>query len=73
MLWTWSPPEGTPIGETVVTNNLLFVSTSQATYAVDLATHGTVWSYPEAGALALSSQGLLLMTVEETVVALDAR
>jgi uncharacterized protein YjdB len=60
LLWLWVPPAGEPVGTTVVTDNLLFVSTSAATYAVDLATHAHVWSYPAGGKLALSkAQGVL--------------
>jgi outer membrane protein assembly factor BamB/uncharacterized protein YjdB len=61
LLWVWIPPEGEPRRTMVVTNNLLFVSTDANTYAVDLAAHMQVWSYPAAGHLALSNQGLLLI------------
>jgi outer membrane protein assembly factor BamB len=43
----------------VVTKNLAFVSTNRAVYAIDLATHQPVWSYPVAGMLAVSGNGML--------------
>ncbi len=65
-LWTWgAPPATTMTGAVIVTNNLLFVGVSGGygspgtTYAVDLATHLPVWSYPGVGEMALSSQGVL--------------
>jgi outer membrane protein assembly factor BamB len=61
LLWIWVPPEGTASGPIVVTDNLAFVSTSANTYAIDLASHRQVWSYPAAGSLALSSQGILFI------------
>ncbi|MBA2491348.1 MAG: PQQ-binding-like beta-propeller repeat protein, partial [Gammaproteobacteria bacterium] len=58
VLWSWSP---TGRGDTsfhrnvIVTNNLLFVSTDRAVYALDLATKKPVWNYPQPGMLALSA------------------
>jgi hypothetical protein len=63
--WSWSPAETTltPFdglsSNVVVTDNLVFVSTASAVYAVDLVTHQAVWSYPKAGRLALSPRGVL--------------
>lgn len=57
----WVPPEGQVRAPLIVTRNLLFASTATRTYAVDLATRRQVWSYPAAGHLTLSSQGLLLI------------
>ena len=37
LLWTWTPPEGAATNSLIATKNLLFVSTSKNTYAVDLA------------------------------------
>lgn len=38
----------------IVTENLLFLSTDKSLYAIDLATHQTVWNYPTHGRLVLS-------------------
>ena len=59
--WSWTPPSSDTgfHRNTVVTNNLAFVSTDKAVYAVDLTTHQQVWSYPKGGSLALSAAGVL--------------
>lgn len=65
--WSWTPPEsnlapfdgGYPSSNVIVTANLAFVSTTTRTYAVDLATRRDVWSFPQAGKLALSRNGVL--------------
>ena len=59
--WLWIPPEGQPAGPMIVTKNILLVSTAAKTYAVDLATRQSVWSYPAGGHLVLSAQGILFI------------
>jgi len=59
--WLWIPPTGQVTGPMIVTKNMLLVSTATNTYAVDLATHQQVWSYPAGGSLALSAQGILFI------------
>jgi hypothetical protein len=62
LLWWWTaqlPVETRFIGDVLVTNNLVFVSTNAATYAISQSTHQTVWSIPRAGRLALSANGVL--------------
>lgn len=63
LLWSWTPPfnAGPAMGTTVVTRNLLFVSTYSHTYAVDLSARQHTWSYPAGGHLALSGDGVLLI------------
>ncbi|RKH47261.1 hypothetical protein D7Y23_22460 [Corallococcus sp. AB050B] len=61
LLWTWTPPTGTPQGTMVVTDNMLFVSTATNTYAVDLTTRAHVWTYPAGGYLALGKDGILFI------------
>lgn len=39
--------------------NAVIVSTNLSTYAIDRSTHRAVWSYPAAGSLALSRNGVL--------------
>lgn len=61
VLWSWVP--GTADTEfhrnVVVTDNLVFVSTNRAVYAIDLTTHQPVWSYPVPGMIAISGSGTL--------------
>jgi len=59
--WSWAPPDGPSAGPMIVTKNLLLVSTAANTYAVDLASHAQVWTYPAGGQLALSAQGILFI------------
>lgn len=77
LLWEWSP--STAVGDTafvsevIVTNNLAFVSTDRATYAVDLETHRPVFSYPAAGKLALSANGVLYIQNADFLTALNLK
>ena len=57
ILWSWAPngTEDTSFHRNlIVTNNLLFVSTDRAVYALDLETRDVEWSYPQAGMMAIS-------------------
>jgi outer membrane protein assembly factor BamB len=47
------------VSEVLLTQNAVIVSTNLSTYAIDRSTHHVVWSYPTAGNLALSSNGIL--------------
>ena len=68
LLWSWTAPstddrarsglQGT-YSDLLVTDNLLFVSTDQHVYALDLATHAPVWSYGRGGNMAISANGVL--------------
>ena len=61
ILWSWVPqPSDLSFHRNVVvTDNLVFVSTDRAVYAIDLTTRQPVWSYPAPGMLAISSGGTL--------------
>jgi hypothetical protein len=52
-------------GNVAVTRNLAFVSTNQTLYAMSLATHELVWSWPSQGNFAISGSGTLYL-VEST-------
>ena len=62
-----------------LTNNLLFVSVGGgydspgATFAVDLESHLTVWSYPMSGELAIGSQGVLYIVQGPKVAAINVQ
>ena len=72
--WSWTPPDGQPVGPMIATKNLLLVSTAAKTYAVDLATRAPVWSYPAGGHLALSAQGILFIAQSNgTLAAVSVR
>ncbi len=63
LLWSWPIPEKfvfTNIpGNIIVVGNLVFLSGRDSTYAVDITTHQSVWSYPVPGNLAVSDNGIL--------------
>lgn len=64
-IWEWQPPDGSIIFPMIVIDNLIFVSTASATYAVDLANQTQEWSYPSGGHLALSDEGVLFIATTE--------
>lgn len=68
VLWSWSAPAGDTAfhRNVVVVNNLVFVSTDKAVYAIDLTTHQKVWSYAAAGQLAISSNLVLYIATGAT-------
>jgi outer membrane protein assembly factor BamB len=59
--WTWQPPSGETMSRNnlILANNIVFVGTSDATYAVDLTTRQTVWRVARPGTLTLSSNRVL--------------
>ncbi len=74
LVWSWIPPQAGDIGfmsEVLLTQNLVFVSTSLATYAVDLSTHMTVWSVPLVGKLSVSKNGVLYIQAADEISAFN--
>lgn len=62
LVWSWTPPAAGDtkfVSEVLLTQNTVIVSTNLSTYAIDRTTHHVVWSYPVAGNLALSPNGIL--------------
>ena len=62
MVWSWTPPAAGDtkfVSEVLLTQNTVIVSTNLSTYAIDRKTNHVVWSYPVAGNLALSPNGIL--------------
>ena len=58
LLWSWTADEPL-IANVIATDNLVFISTTKRTYAIDLRTHQSVWQFDRHGALMLSAQGVL--------------
>lgn len=86
LLWSWQPPatytsvQPAATQSIALTNNLLFVSLGSATYgssgttfAIDLASHLTVWSHPMGGDIALGSQGYLYISQGGNVAAIAVK
>ena len=62
VLWSWplsAVKEERFGGDLIVTNKLLFVAGQKGTYALDLASQKSVWSFRLTGKLALSRNGVL--------------
>lgn len=58
--------------DVIVSRNLAFVSGDEMTFAIDLATHKVVWTYPRGGTLAVSSNGVLyIMGANGNLVAVN--
>ena len=72
--WSWTAP-GAAYGSPhlVVVGNLAFFGVGNTTYAIDLTTRQSVWSYPLAGPLAVSANGVLYISGTETLVGIDLR
>ncbi|QJE01821.1 PQQ-binding-like beta-propeller repeat protein [Massilia forsythiae] len=75
LAWSWTPPAvaGRWSGNVLLTNNLVFVSTENTTFAIDRATHLPVWTYPAGGNLALSSNGVLYIGGQSSITAINTR
>ena len=60
--WSWPAPAGEMfIRNIVAANNLVFVSTDRAVYAIDMATHQQAWSIAVPGGLSIASLKYLLI------------
>ena len=61
LLWSWPVPEPYDLRliNIIVVGNLVFLSGRTSTYAIDVTTHQSVWSYPVSGDLAVSDNGVL--------------
>ncbi len=65
ILWSWTPPAGEVFHRnTIVTDNLVFVSTDKAVYAISLTDHTSKWSYPMPGTLSLSANFMLYISAD---------
>lgn len=75
LAWSWTPPAAAQqwLGNVVLTNNLVFVSTDSATYAIDRSSHASVWTYPLGGKLALSANGILYINTQTSILAVNLR
>jgi outer membrane protein assembly factor BamB len=73
--WSWTKPSGEPnfVSDVLVTKNLVFVSNSTTTYAIDRTSHATAWQYKAGGKLALSANGILYIQGASTIVAINLK
>jgi len=75
LVWSWTAPSGDQhfVSDVLVTKNLVFLSTDNATYAVDRASHAAVWNYQVGGKLALSANGILYIRSASAIAAVNLR
>lgn len=76
LLWSWALPLTTGerfVSDVVATDNLVFVSTNMKTYAIDRSTQQAVWSHPAPGHLSISSNGILYIRGETSIIAVNLR
>jgi outer membrane protein assembly factor BamB len=60
--WSWTAPAGESfIRNTIVTKNLVFLSTDKAVYAIDRVTHQQVWTVASPGGLSIADAKYLLI------------
>jgi hypothetical protein len=74
LIWSWTPPASADTGfisEVLLTKTAVIVSTNVSTYAIDRNTHHAIWSYPQAGNLALSPNGILYIEGNGTLTAIN--
>lgn len=70
-LWSWQAQGENVTGSMIVTDTHVLVGTESTTYAIDLKTHGDVWSYPAAGHLALGNDSLYIASSNGTLTAIS--
>ena len=70
-LWAWTTTDDVPVGNLIVTESHVFLRTSTATHAIDIATRQSVWSTPRTGHLALSSNSVLYIVAPSTIDTFD--
>lgn len=71
LLWSWGNPTDSLSGAMIVTDSHVLVSGQQATYAVDLQSHQSTWSYPATGYLALGENVLYIASGNGSLTAID--
>lgn len=77
--WTWPiPAEEVKDGKAsaynlIVTDNTLFASFSGHVYAIDLASHKTIWSFPRGGQITMSRNGILYVAGASALYAFNLK
>lgn len=58
--WVWFKQNEKVNGQFVITDNQIFLTTNQNTYAINKNTHKEVWNYPASGSLSLARGHLFI-------------
>lgn len=70
LLWSWRPSAGSLSGPMIVTDTHVLVSGNGNTWALNLASRQSDWSYPVAGQLALADHTLYIAATNGTLTAI---
>ncbi len=72
LMWSWDLPaiENGFVGSVLLTKNMVFVSATSNTYAINLGSRAQVWSYKASGKLSLTASGTLLINGGGEIVAI---
>ena len=70
-LWSWTPPGDELASNIVLTARHAFVASESTTYAVDLTTRESVWSYPLGGELSIGRTSILTISSGQTLAAIE--
>ena len=75
LMWSWKPNTETTkfFGNIIVTTNLVFIGTDTGIYAIEKATHVPVWHFKKTGNLAITSNGVLLVSNASTIYAINLK
>jgi outer membrane protein assembly factor BamB len=68
LLWYWTSPDSNLLGAVIATRNLLFVSTPNSVYAIDIGARVHTWRHVGGGHLSLTRDGVLLIAEESGVL-----
>jgi hypothetical protein len=72
LLWSWAAPASNVItqwqSDVLLTDNLVFVSTDSATYAIDLTTHQAAWTLHYPGRFAISDRGVFYLSLTDPLI-----
>jgi hypothetical protein len=70
-LWTWTPPAGETIQDTMIaTDTHLLLSTATRVHAIELLSHAAEWSFEASGKLALANETLYVAGSDGTLTAI---
>ena len=68
--WSWQPAHGSLRAPVIVTDSHAFAASEDSVFAIDLATHARVWSYPVSGWLALGNGALSVASADGSLTAI---
>lgn len=71
MLWKWTPGAGAATEHLIVTDSHVIARTQTDTYAIELLSGESVWSYPVAGSMAIGEETLYIASADGVLTAIS--